>query len=211
MDCLEKETFLASHVCGDGWLSKYIEKNCLQRVNGRRYYRNRIRYSIGYCNNNNVLIELFVQNMIEIYGLKPRYAKKNTQVIFRSKRVYDRLKELGAGSSYVWFIPKIISTKRKYIKIWLRSFYDDESTIKNKRVILDSVNKNGITQVGYLLRNLKIKFNLREYNFKYKNLIKKRYRITTYNLEQHYHLIGFDHSVKKAKLVKLLKKYKYRR
>ena len=205
---LEKEIFLASHVSADGWLSKYIEKNCLQIVHGRKYYKNRMRYTIGYCNNNKVLIELFVRNMFDAFSLKPRYAKNKTQVIFRSKRVYDQLKELGTGDSYNWFIHKSVYKRKRLMQIWLRSFYDDESTLNGKRVIVDSVNKNGLRQVSQLLKKLKINHIFREYNFKYKGLIKKRYRITAYNLEQYYNLIGFNNTEKKSKILKLLRKYR---
>ncbi len=208
---IEEEIFLAAHVSADGWLSKYIEKKCLQIVNGRRYYRPRIRYTIGYCNNNKNLINLFVKNMFEVFGLKPRYAKNKTQVIFRSKRVYDKLKILGAGDSYSWFIYKNILKQNRLMQIWLRAFCDDESTIHRNNVIVDTVNKEGMEQVSGLLTKLNINHRLKEHNFTYKGIIKKRYRITIYNLEQYYNLIGFDNTEKRTKAIRKIEENRIQR
>ena len=52
-----KEARIATHVCSDGWMISYVEKNSLQIVNGRKYYRDRKRYEVGYCNTDNKLLE----------------------------------------------------------------------------------------------------------------------------------------------------------
>jgi len=43
-----EEARIAAHVCADGWMSTYVEKDSLQIVNGRRYHRDRRRYEVGY-------------------------------------------------------------------------------------------------------------------------------------------------------------------
>ena len=68
---LKEEARIVGHVCGDGWLTKYLERNSLQIVNGRRYRRKRIRYVIGYCNNEQILLNQFEKDMKDVYNINP--------------------------------------------------------------------------------------------------------------------------------------------
>ena len=86
---------VVAHICGDGYLCRYIERNSLQIVNGRRYLRDRPRYVIGYSNTCKFLLDDFAEDVTSIFGIKPRY--RENEVTFRSKRVYDYIKSLGGG------------------------------------------------------------------------------------------------------------------
>jgi len=52
-----KEARIVAHICGDGWLNTYLERNALHIVHGRRYRQNRKRYEMGYCNTKKELLE----------------------------------------------------------------------------------------------------------------------------------------------------------
>jgi len=101
-----EEARIVSHVCGDGWLSSYLERNSLQIVNGRRYKRDRKRFVIGYCNTEKVLLQQFESDMKNIFNINAR--KVRSELRFKSKRVFDRISELGGGNSRKWFISKEI-------------------------------------------------------------------------------------------------------
>ncbi|WKT58716.1 hypothetical protein QVH35_05025 [Candidatus Nitrosotenuis chungbukensis] len=87
-----EEARIAAHVCSDGCMITYVEKESLQIVNGRRYHRNRRRYEVGYCNTNKKLLEEFSKDILDIYKITVR-RRKSTDLIFKSKRVYSRIKE----------------------------------------------------------------------------------------------------------------------
>lgn len=205
MVMLKDEILIAAHVCSDGWVSKYNEKNSLQIVHGRRYYRPRIRYVIGYCNYDTTLMKLFVNTVFEAYGLKPRFTKSNTEVHFRSKKVFDRLTELGVGNSRTWLVSKEVFKSKLLIFVWLKAFFDDEGTIRDRLIIGDTINKAGAKQLSILLNKIKIRHSLRKYQYKYQG-IRFRYRIVIYDIGEYNKLIGFNHSKKKAKLQKIIDK-----
>ena len=100
------ESRIAAHVCGDGWLTKHLEKNALHIVHGKRYHQKRIRYEIGYCNTRKELLKEFEKDMNTQFNLKPHRIRK--EVRFRSKRVFERILKLGGGNSRNWFISKEI-------------------------------------------------------------------------------------------------------
>lgn len=156
-----EEARIASHVCGDGWLSAYVEKNSLQIVHGRKYRRNRKRYTIGYSNTQKILLDQFEGDMKKAFGINARRTKG--QLLFRSKRVFERLKELGSGDSRNWFIGSDIMAGSDDIKReWLKAFFDDEATVDiiTKRVRIKSINERGLTQACRLVKQFGIETSL---------------------------------------------------
>lgn len=201
-----KEARIASHVCSDGWMLTYVEKNSLQIVNGKRYYRNRIRYELGYCNTNKKLLEEFSKDVLGIYKINVR-RRKSTDLIFKSKRVYSRIKELGGGNTLGWRIGNEIRKSEKIVKIfWLRAFFDDEGTVDKTNLVVrvKSMNNAGLNQARCLM-----------------NTIDVPSRITGPNCDDSWYLtvsrrdlikfqktIGFNHPEKKLLLDKVLTGFK---
>ena len=92
-------------------------------VNGRRYYRDRKRYEIGYCNTDNKLLEEFSKDVFDVYKIKVR-KRKFTVLVFKSKRVYSRIKELGGGDTRDWRIgDDVLQSKKRVKSFWLRAFF----------------------------------------------------------------------------------------
>src|SRR3989337_1344779 len=131
-----EEARIAAHVCSDGWMSTYVEKDSLQIVNGRRYHRDRRRYEVGYCNTNKKLLEEFSKDVLGVYKIRVR-RRKSTDLVFKSKRVFSRIKELGGGNTQGWRIGKEILESKKIVKIfWLRAFFDDEGTVDRTNFVV---------------------------------------------------------------------------
>ena len=197
-----KEARIAAHVCSDGWMISYVEKNSLQIVNGRRYYRDRRRYEIGYCNTDNKLLEEFSKDVFDVYKIKVR-KRKSTDLVFKSKRVYSRIKELGGGNTRGWRIgDDVLQSKKRVKSFWLRAFFDDEGTVDttNRVVRVKSMNKEGLYQARGVMDSINIPS-----------------RITGPNCDESYYLtvsrkdlklfqkeIGFNHPKKKLRLCKIL-------
>ena len=185
-----------------GWMISYVEKNSLQIVNGRKYYRDRVRYEIGYCNTDNKLLEEFSKDVLDIYKIKVR-KRKSTDLVFKSKRVYSRIKELGGGDTRGWRIgDDVLQSKKRVKSFWLRAFFDDEGTVdKTNRVVrVKSMNEEGLHQARDMMNSINIPS-----------------RITGPNCDDSYYLtvsrkdlkifqkgIGFNHPKKKLRLCKIL-------
>jgi len=157
-----EEARIHAHVCGDGYLATYLEKHALQIVRGRRYYRPRTRYVVGYSNSEVKLIKEFVRDVRLAYGIKCRVLTRgrHLEARLRSKRVFMRLKELGAGASREWLIgDEIINADEDVRREWLRAFFDDEARIApaERRIRVKSVNLRGLRLVSHLLMSLGIK------------------------------------------------------
>src|SRR3989338_1137046 len=152
-----EEARLAAHICGDGCLSIWIEKNGLQIVHGRKYRQRRTRYEIIYSNNEIKLLNQFAGDLRKVFGVKPRLGKDEVRT--RSKRIFEHLKRLGGGGTYEWKIPRKIQDSTKKIKTqWITAFFDDEGTVDliEKRVRIKNMNYKGLRQLVKLLEGIGI-------------------------------------------------------
>ncbi|OYT52017.1 hypothetical protein B6U66_02885 [Candidatus Bathyarchaeota archaeon ex4484_135] len=156
-----EEARIHAHVCGDGYLTTYLEKRALQVVKGRRYRRLRVRYVVGYSNSELLLIREFVRDVKSAYGVKCRVLTrgKNFEARLRSRRVFMRLRELGAGRSREWIVgEEILRADENVRREWLRAFFDDEARIApdEGRIRVKSVNLRGLRLVSLMLTSLEI-------------------------------------------------------
>ncbi|MBI4117294.1 MAG: hypothetical protein HY451_01230 [Parcubacteria group bacterium] len=145
-----------AHVCGDGYLYYYREKDnygpwAIYRKNG--YHRT--RYLVCYTNTNESLLKEFRGDIKNIFGINGKKKIHKHTLIVSSKRVWAVLKNLGAGKSHEWYVPKVILSASLEIKRnWIRAFFDDEAYFgKGKRIRVKIVNKKGLKQIQRLLNN----------------------------------------------------------
>ena len=199
----QREARIAAHICGDGWLTTYLEKKSLQIVNGRRYYQKRKRYQIGYCNTREELLKEFEEDLIKQFNVKPQ--KLKNEIRTKSKRIFERISNLGGGNSRNWFISKEIFSSNEEIKIqWIRAFFDDECTFEEYtgRIRVKSVNKKGLIQIKKLIKILGINSNITGQN------IDKTYYLTINrkNFVFFNEKIKLKHKIKKEKIDKFVNK-----
>ncbi|MBR9682535.1 MAG: hypothetical protein GOV02_02580 [Candidatus Aenigmarchaeota archaeon] len=190
-----------AHVCADGWLCCYIEKNALQIVRGRRYHRDRKKYEIGYCNTDESLLEQFKKDMRKTFDINTRRNKFELRT--RSKRVFEILSILGAGNSRNWFVGHEIIDAGKIIKRnWIRAFFDDEATVDTrfKRIRVKSVNFNGLKQVKDLLDCLSIKSHITGENIDNTWYLS----INGPDVSLYHKKVGFFHKKRAVKLAELV-------
>ncbi len=105
-----------------------------------------------------------------------------------------------------WTIPHWIYINRKYLKEWLRAFYDCEGYVGKDRIVIQTINKNGMVLIKKLLKKFEIESNLYIYerkNFNWKTnyilIIMRKESVRKYFKE-----IGFNHSRKKQKLKEII-------
>ncbi len=196
-----REARIHAHVCSDGWLSEYIEKHVLQVVHGRRYYRDRRRYEVGYANNEKKLLKEFDDDMNVVFGVR---CKRNTgERRTKSKRIFTRLKKLGAGKSKEWFIgAEIIRSNKKTKRVWLRAFFDDEGTVdlKEKRIRIKIKNESGVKQAAKMLSTLGIESQITGENRDETWFL----TINRKNAARFKKLVGFNQTKKKRLLKKIV-------
>ena len=141
-----------AHICGDGNLFQYKEKDCYGYLGCYKPNRQRYRYGVGYTNKNQRLIREFMEDTKSVFGLKPYY--RNNYVKVKSRDVWILLKKLGAGKSREWYIsPKVMKANKGIKKNWIKGFFDDEACFDaNGRIRVHSVNREGVTQLMRILR-----------------------------------------------------------
>lgn len=182
------------NLCGDGCLTKYFVSGGpgdISRYN--RKNKRRLRYLIVYTNNRKELLKKFKNNLRILFPDIKFSCSKENEVRTRNKSIVKFFEKFGNFKSREWKIPKEIMNGKIRVKTaWLKSFFDDEGTIKGNRVISSSVNRNGMKQVHILLNRLKIKNKLKHY--------KTKSDVIVYNQKRYEKLIGFDHKLKLVKL-----------
>ena len=201
------EARLIAHICGDGSIGCYKRKRSpadLKNHKRRNPYVN-VCY-MSYCNNEKDLLDIFVKDVKEVYGLKAYY-KNNNSVQFTGKWVYKRLRRFGAGQSFDWFISKeIMYAKKEIIKEWLKAFFDDESYVElsKLRITLNSVNLSGLKQVQELLKKFKIQFTTLHRPYFTRGFPIYRLSILKEDVERYFVYVGFNHQKKIRDLTELL-------
>lgn len=201
-----EESRIAAHVCSDGWMTTYVEKDSLQIVNGRRYHRDRRRYEIGYCNTNKKLLKEFSKDVLDVFKIRVR-RRKSTDLVFKSKRVHSRIKELGGGNTLSWRIGNEILKSEKRVKaFWLRAFFDDEGTVDwtNFRVRVKSMNRTGLNQARHLMHSIGVTSRITGANCDRSWYL----TVSRRDLMKFRKTIGFGHPEKKLLLDKILNKPK---
>lgn len=142
-----------ARLCGDGYVyfSKTKEKD-----------RN-FTAVIGYCNNNQRLLDKFREDFNKLFGVKMKMRFKR-EVSIRSIRLYQELKmKFGEFGSKEWRIHDTIKESQKEIKIeWLKAFFEDEAYNEKKynRLKLKSMNFNGLKDIKELLFSIGIESSL---------------------------------------------------
>ncbi|RJQ19039.1 hypothetical protein C4580_05665 [Candidatus Woesearchaeota archaeon] len=196
---------IAAHICGDGYLAFCVGTRSQKELRQHpRRKLNKERYSIRYVNTEKVLSKSFCDDVKFALSRKV-VARPKFEYEVSGKWVYLLLKSLGAGKSRDWFISKRILNSSADVKsAWLQAFFDDEATVsvKQKRIVVNSVNYDGIKQVQFLLKGFKIDSVLRgPYN--YKGATSFHLALYRQSLKKFEEEIGFMHPEKKFKLAKI--------
>jgi hypothetical protein len=124
-----------------------------------------------YINSSRELINQFIRDMKEVYGLNPIYFEEFSfyyKVTFKSKLLYEDLmnyfKSYSTSNPDIK-IPKMIMNSSKKIKIeFLKTFWEDEGSISAVgRLMADSKSYSIIQQLGKLLKEFNFKFGICRY------------------------------------------------
>ena len=192
----ERKARIVAHSIGDGYIG--ISKH---------------DYNIKYEVSDPELIDSFKKDLIEVYGLKVtdgfnKSGKTDKMLPFvrlRSKLAYEDLQRFASYYSSDWKIKKPILRAKKYIKReFLKALFDDEGSVipigKGGLVRLYSINKKGLEQIIFLLKEFKIEsflvsgFGLR----------RNVYGLTIKDLKLFLKEIGFNLKRKQRKLEKIV-------
>ncbi len=150
-----------AHICGDGCIYSYQARDDYGYWAKYRKNTMRIRYNLSYCNTNNDLLKEFKTDIYEVFGVRGKKIHQNA-IIVDSKRIWEFLRNMGAGDSFSWYIPKEISNGSKEVmKNWIRAFFDDEAYFNDSgRIRVKCVNKQGLKQLTKMVNNF-VPCNLR--------------------------------------------------
>ena len=192
--------FLCSEGNDNNYLDNYIEYDKRRK---KSYVRNMKKEWINFSNLDEDIQNRFLYLMNSVYNYPLKVYKKGSVYIKRKEVVKDLRKYTLFGSKR-WVVPKYFF-ERKYMepaKYFIRAYLDGDGTVDTKKrsVIIDSVNRTSLKELGKLLNVLGIKIKYFNYT--------SRSRIIIKDLEKYNNLIGFFHPKKKRKLKNLTKVFK---
>ena len=174
-------------------------------------FQSRTDYNIKYDNIDYELLNMFISDFSEVYGLNGKIAYKPSGktgklrpfVRIRSIRAFKDLRRYCSYYSSEWEVPKQILNSKKVIKKeFLMALFDDEGSVipKGRKAIvrLYSINISGLKQVQELLSSFKINSKIVSGFGSKRNV----FAITIKNIEQFQQKINFYCLRKKEKLEK---------
>jgi len=151
-------------------------------------YKNRGHYSIMYVNSSKGLIDQFMDDMNQVYGVKPSSFEDfitYSRIKYNSKQIYGDLKkylESFSTSDIKCSIPSLILDDDRFKLIVLRSFWENEGSIsKEGKLSADLMNLKVITQLSNLHNEFGLKHNISKY---WKN--KWAYKLFLSNSKENY-------------------------
>lgn len=136
------------------------------------YSEERRAHSIGLSAIDKEFVQRFRETLFKFFKIKSsnefrksRREKWNNQYITRlcSKEACDFINSIGDFTKYKWSVPELIKNSSEDIKCaFLSGFFDSEGEIdkKSKRVGATSVNLAGLEEIGFLLKNIGIRYTI---------------------------------------------------
>ena len=197
-----KKAEILGFLCSEGNDNNFIDNHIeYDKRRKKLYVRNMNKQWINFSNTDLAILKRFLYLMEMVYDYPLRYFKKGTVYIKRKEVVKD-LRRYSLFGSRRWSVPKELFKKqyRNQAKRFIRAYFDGDGSVDykwNKRITLDSVNKNSLSKLNKLLLHLGI--STRYY------IYKNRSRITIKDVIKYKKTIGFFHLKKKEKLEYLTK------
>lgn len=191
---------ILGYLCSEGndsnFISHFLEYDPRRK---KSYLREVYREDINFSNMNKHIQDRFIFLMMAVYNY-PLKAYKHGTVYIRRKEVIKDLRKYTLFGSKRWNVPKELFKPKyqKQARFFIRAYSDGDGTVdlKKKKVILDSVNSNSLSEMNQLLGTLKI--NTKFYIFT------SRSRIVIYDVNRFSKLIGFLHPERRDKLKKII-------
>jgi intein/homing endonuclease len=163
-----------------------------------------LHHEIEFYPDNQVLAKHFAYAYHELYEQTPVTKNHGRYFVVRiaSKAACKDLLNTANFGILKWRVPGQYLSSHKQESEWVRAFYDCEAHVDKTRIVLQSVNKEGILEVQRLLKKFDVESRVYEYKRRNKNwnmnyllFIQKRK-----SREAFLNNIGFNHPVKLEKL-----------
>lgn len=197
----EPKDFLKSRLCGylagDGVVSRRFDS-----------VQKKTHHDIMFYPDNEKIANIFSDSFEALYGKRLEIKSLGNYFRVRTKlkpACIDLLKE-GSFRSLEWRIPKFVLKNNSLVKEWLRAFFDCEAYVGPRIIQVQSVNKEGLTQVKQVLEGFGIESKTYEYKRKNPNW-NINYLLSVMRRDsrlKYLKTIGFNHPVKSRKLSQYL-------
>jgi len=182
-----------AYLCGDGSVSWRRE-----RANGK------LHCEIRFYPDDKSMLRSFSDAFRAVYGREPhvKKLKNHYRVAITSMTAAKDLLGDGKFSSTEWAIPDWILQNEQNSLEWLRAFFDAEAYVGRKRICVQCVNRNGLTQVEEMLKRIGIESRRYEYTRKNPNWNINYHLVITGlgNKVAFLKRVGFNHKKKLNKL-----------
>jgi intein/homing endonuclease len=192
---IRNKALLCGFLAGDGSVQERKEKSF-------------IHYQIDFFADDDKMMDTYLDLMKTVYGKLPTIRKHNrfTSARITSKTIVQDLKKIASFGIKTWAPPESIFKINGTKEAWLNGFFSTEGYVEPKAIKIQTVNKNGMTKVAELLKELGIENGQYKYTPKNKNHSEVHIiRITKKDsLNIFKEKIGFSHKKKTEVLNKAL-------
>ncbi len=182
-----------AYLCGDGSVSWRRE-----RGNGK------MNCEIRFYPDDSSMLTSFSDAFHAVYGKRPhvKMMKNHYRVAITSIIAAKDLLRDGKYSSTEWAIPEWVLKDERNSREWLRAFFDAEAYVGQKRICVQCVNRDGLTQVEGMLKGIGIESRRYEYTRKNPNWNINYHLVITglRNKVAFLKRVGFNHKKKLNKL-----------
>lgn len=185
---------LLGYISGDGSIRMRPHKN----------NKNHMHYEISFYPDDLKMAKKYQESILRLYLKETKRKDEGNHFSIRFKHKYatiDLIKEATLGTND-WKIPDFVINNNRYLKEWLKAFYDSEAYVSEKVVRVESVNQKGIEQIKKCLEQLGIKPRQYKYIRKQENWQNNHILIIARKEDRKKFLneIGFYHGRKLKKL-----------
>jgi hypothetical protein len=197
----EEKAEILGYITADGELK--IRKR-FRHGNDRKGIRFQTDKLVNFYNIDKSLIKRFQEDVQNVYDLFPRYNKDKKRCYITRVKIFEDINKYGKINSYNWSIPDELYHSRRLLSAWLRAYFDGEAHVeldikhRHKRIIVQSVNEDGLKEVQDALLKFGIESKFYRYDKICRIVISKNKNLVKYEK-----CVNFNHEGKKALLASL--------
>jgi len=129
------------------------------------------KYEIDFFPDDKIMLKTYIQYIKKVYNKMPSIRRKGKIFAVRitSRTIVEDLIAHAQFGIKKWKIPFELLSDLEYKKYWLKAFFSAEGYVNNNTIKVQTVNKEGMTQLSNLLNELLINHNLYSYKPKIEN------------------------------------------
>lgn len=130
-----------------------------------RKEKDKYHFQIDFFPDDEMMVKVYCDAMASVYHKKPSIRRRDNvfHVRLTSRTIVEDIRKLAAFGIKNWSIPDLAQHEDIYSKAWLKAFFSAEGYVGKNSIKVQTVNRNGMSQVSELLKKIKIEHKFYKY------------------------------------------------